>query len=260
MRFKELATFIFSCLYILFFGVTSVLFFCVACIVRLATAPFDRRRIITNQFSAFWASVYIWCMPAWSVKIIDRHKLSIKKNYVMVSNHQSQLDILVLYRLFYPYRWVSKAEVFRLPFIGWNMVLNGDVKLKRGDSESINSMMADCEALLKQKISVFFFPEGTRSRDGRLKTFKPGAFILAKKTGVSIQPIVLNHTKDALPKHSLLIRNNQCMEVRVLDEIPFSRFKNMEANEIALMVRKVIAPHVKEQAKPSLSLHESECS
>lgn len=246
MSFKYLSSYIFSCLYLAFVGISSGVFFCIACIIRVLTAPFDKRRIISNQFSAFWASLYIWCMPAWSVKIIDRHKLTIKKNYVMVSNHQSQLDILVLYRLFYPIRWVSKAEVFRLPFIGWNMLLNGDVKLKRGDHESINSMMAHCEALLKQKVSVFFFPEGTRSRDGLVRPFKPGAFILAKKAGVSIQPIVVNHTKDALPKHSLTIRTNHCMEVKVLDEIPLSRFEHMEADEIAIMVRKIIASHVTE--------------
>ncbi len=246
MNYNWFHSYIYPFLFISFMGISSAVFFCIACIIRLVTAPFDRRRIISNLFSAFWACLYIWCMPLWSVRVIDRHKLTMKKKYVMVSNHQSQLDILVLYHLFFPFRWVSKAAVFNLPFIGWNMVLNGYIKLKRRDKDSIKTMMQACEDLLKKSISVFFFPEGTRSKDGLLRPFKPGAFILAKKARVPILPVVLNHTKDALPKHSLRIQGKHCMEVKVLDEIPFFVFEHMSVDEISSMVRSQIASHVKE--------------
>jgi len=236
----------FSALFIGFMGISSALFFCVALVIRIITAPFDSRRIVTNVFSAFWASVYVWCVPSWAVRITGREKLCLDKNYVLVSNHQSQLDILVLYRLLFPYRWVSKAAVFQLPFIGWNMLLNGDIKLRRGDKDSIAAMMDRCEALLKENISIFFFPEGTRSKDGRLGSFKPGAFILAKNAKVPIQPIVLNHTRNALPKHSLTIRGQHEMEVTVLDEVPYDRFKDMAPLEIGEMIRGIIGAHVHE--------------
>ncbi|MCG8619477.1 MAG: 1-acyl-sn-glycerol-3-phosphate acyltransferase [Desulfobacterales bacterium] len=230
---------------LVFIGITSILFFCLALPLRLITAPFDRRRVITNLFSAFWASVYTWCMPAWSIRIKGRKKLSLSRNCVLVSNHQSQLDILVLYRLLFPYRWVSKAAVFNLPFIGWNMFLNGDIRLKRGDKESIAAMMQRCEELLRQNISIFFFPEGTRSRDGEVGPFKPGAFILAKNTGTPIQPIVINGTRDALPKHTLIIGSFRQMEVKVLDAIPYERFADMTVEETAEMVRKEIKRHIR---------------
>ena len=236
----------FSVLYLAFIGLTSALFFCAALVIRLITAPFDHRRVASNLFSSFWASVYTWCIPAWSVRITGREKLSMDKTYVLVSNHQSQLDILVLFRLFFPFRWVSKAEVFSLPFIGWNMALKGDIRLKRGDKESIEAMMAQCEALIRKRVSIFFFPEGTRSRDGLLKPFKPGAFILAQKTRVPILPLVINHTRQALPKHSLTTRGTHCMEVRVLDEIPVSGFANLPAETVAQMVREKIMAHVYE--------------
>ncbi|MCP3940767.1 MAG: 1-acyl-sn-glycerol-3-phosphate acyltransferase [Desulfobacteraceae bacterium] len=257
MNFNKYFSYIYSYCFIAFVGISSAVLFCIACIIRLITAPFDRRRIVSNLFSAFWASLYIWCMPLWSVRVIDRDKLTMKKNYVLVSNHQSQLDILVLYHLFFPFRWVSKAAVFKLPFIGWNMFLNGYIKLHRRDHDSIKSMMQTCENLLKNNISVFFFPEGTRSKDGLLRPFKPGAFILAKKTRVPILPVVLNHTKDALPKHSLRIRGRRCMEVQVLDEIAFSEFENMEVDDIARMVRDKIASHVKEHQDQENSSLES---
>lgn len=257
MTYKAFLGYGYSFFFIAGMGISSAVFFCIACIIRLVTAPFDRRRIVSNLFSAFWASLYTWCMPPWSVRVIGRHKLTLKKNYVIVSNHQSQLDILVLYRLFFPFRWVSKAAVFNLPFIGWNMVLNGYIKLKRKDKESIKQMMTTCEDLLKKNNSVFFFPEGTRSPDGLVRPFKPGAFILAQKARVPILPVVLNHTKNALPKHSLKIEGRHCMEVKVLDEIPFSRFEHMDPKEISQMVRILIASHVKEhETIPLASLGE----
>jgi 1-acyl-sn-glycerol-3-phosphate acyltransferase len=252
MNYNWLHTYLYPFMFIFFMGASSAAFFCIACIIRLVTAPFDRRRILSNLFTSFWASCYTWCMPLWSVRIIDRHKLSMKKNYVMVSNHQSQLDILVLFRLFFPFRWVSKASVFNLPFIGWNMVLNGYIKLRRTDKESIKVMLQTCEELLEKKISVFLFPEGTRSPNGVLRPFKPGAFVLAKKIRVPILPMVINNTKDALPKHSLKIQGRHCMEVKVLDEIPVSVFEHMAVEELAEMVRDRIAAHVKEHKNIAL--------
>ncbi len=246
MRFKEPAYILLSYTYIAFIGISSAFLFAAACVIRIVTWPFDRRLVILNLFSSFWASLYLWCMPLWSVKIQGRNKMDMKKSYVVVSNHQSQLDILVAYRLFFPFRWVSKAEVFKLPFIGWNMVLNGYVRLKRGDKQSVKQMMEQCEDLLSRNISVIIFPEGTRSKTGIVKPFKPGAFILAKKMKKPILPLVINNTKDALPKYSLVIRGRQKMQIKVLDEIPFSQFAHLEVEQIAQMVQKRISSHVRE--------------
>ncbi|MCP4669890.1 MAG: 1-acyl-sn-glycerol-3-phosphate acyltransferase, partial [Desulfobacula sp.] len=175
-----------------------------------------------------------------------RKKLDMKKSYVFVSNHQSQLDIFVVYQLYFPMRWISKAAVFKLPFIGWNMLLNGYVKLKRGDKKSIRLMMARCEQLLDENVSIMMFPEGTRSKTGIVKPFKQGAFILAKKMKKSIVPLVINNTKQALPKHSLVFRGRHKMELEVLDEIPYAKFEQMEIDDIAQMVQKIISSHVNE--------------
>jgi 1-acyl-sn-glycerol-3-phosphate acyltransferase len=246
MSFKNRLNTVFSYLYIAFVGISSAFMFVIALFIRLVTLLFDRRLVLLNLFSSFWASLYIWCMPVWSVRIIGREKMDMSKNYVIVSNHQSQLDILVLYRLFFPFRWVSKAAVFNLPFIGWNMFLNGYVRLKRGDKESIRQMMQKCRSLLENNVSVMLFPEGTRSGTGELKPFKPGAFILAKQAKRPILPIVINNTKDALPKHSLTLQGRFLMTATVLDEIEYSQFKEMDVADIADMVRDLIMRHVKE--------------
>ena len=208
------------------------------------TVLFDRRLVWLHMFTSFWACLYLWTMPAWSVTAAGREKIRRGATYIVVSNHQSQLDILVAFRLFFPFKWVSKAEVFRLPFIGWNMVLNRYIRLKRGDKESIRQMMAACEKALARGCSVFFFPEGTRSKTGELKPFKPGAFILAHKMKLPILAVAIDGTRNALPKHSVNFHGRHAFRVEVLEEIPYAAFARLSVEETAEMVRQKIARHL----------------
>jgi 1-acyl-sn-glycerol-3-phosphate acyltransferase len=228
-------------IYLDFVGVTSALFFCLALVIWLFTVLFDKRLVLLHLFSSFWASVYLWAMPAWSVRVKGRNTVRMRDRYVIVSNHQSQLDILVVYRLFFPFKWVSKAEVFRIPFIGWNMHLNRYIMLRRGDKKGIAKMFADCEKALASGNSLFVFPEGTRSETGSLKPFKAGAFILAKKMAVPILPVVIKGTREALPKHSLNFHGSHKMSIRILEPLPHERFANLSAQNTADMIRDIIA-------------------
>ena len=188
--------------FLVFIAISCMFLFVCALAIWAITVLFDKRLVILHYFSCFWASIYLWIMPAWSVFIEGRNKIQ-RKTYVVVSNHQSLLDILVAFRIFFPFKWVSKAEIFKIPFIGWNMTLNRYIKLIRGDKESIRLMLQDCNKTLAGGSSVFIFPEGTRSETGRLRPFKPGAFFLAKENKLPILPIVINGTREALPKYSL---------------------------------------------------------
>ena len=232
---------IIAALFLVFLGLTSAVFFIVALVLWALTVPVDRRLIVLHLFTSFWASLYLWVMPAWSVQVDGRRHDAWKRNYVIVSNHQSQLDILVAFRLFIPFKWVSKAEVFKLPFIGWNMSLNRYIKLKRGDQAGTASMFADCENSLSQGNSIFIFPEGTRSTTGELKPFKPGAFIIAKKMAVPILPVVISGTNAALPKHSLNFHGRQHMRIRTLEPIPAEQFATMSVEDLTEMVRTRVA-------------------
>lgn len=193
------------------------------------------------MFTSFWACLYLWVMPAWAVTIKGREKIQRRTQYIIVSNHQSQLDILVAFRLFFPFKWVSKAEVFRLPFIGWNMYLNRYIGLKRGDKDSIRQMMRACERALAGGSSIYFFPEGTRSRTGLLKPFKPGAFILAKQLHVPILPVVIDGTRAALPKYSLNFHGRHPIRIKVLDAISPLDFADLTIEQLSGMVRTMIA-------------------
>lgn len=196
------------------------------------------------MFTSFWACLYLWTMPAWSVTAAGREKIRKEATYIVVSNHQSALDILVAFRLFFPFKWVSKAEMFRVPFIGWNMALNGYIRLKRGEKESRDQMMAACKRALARGSSVYFFPEGTRSKTGQLKPFKPGAFILAHRMRLPILAIAITGTKEALPKASLNFHGSHPIRIEVLGEIPYQDFAHLDIGQTAEMVRALITAHI----------------
>jgi len=231
-------------LFLAYMGLSSAVFFVVALILWACTRPFDKRLVWLHMFTSFWACLYLWTMPAWSVRAIGREKIREKTAYVVVSNHQSALDILVAFRLFFPFKWVSKAEMFRVPFIGWNMYLNGYIRLLRGERESSRQALADSEKALAKGSSVFFFPEGTRSKTGHLKPFKPGAFIVAHRMKAPILTIAINGSKEALPKASLNFHGSHPIRIEVLEEIPYADFAHLSVEETAEMVRQRIAAHV----------------
>jgi len=225
--------------YIVFIVVTSFFFFTGALILWVFTVLVDRRLILLHLYSSFWATVYVWVMPAWQVSYQGKENIG-KKTYIVVSNHQSLVDILVIFGLFFPFKWVSKAEAFKLPFIGWNMRLNRYVAIKRGHRGSISELMKETEAHLRRGSSVFFFPEGTRSKNGELRLFKLGAFALAKKLQVPVLPIVIDGTINALPKHSLRFHGKHNITIKVLPEISPEYFEVMNENELAECARNMI--------------------
>ena len=229
------------------YGIWAVIFitcppaFLVAFLVWLVTVPFDRRLRVLHLYSCAWASFYTYVFPYWFVKVRNRERLRNDTASVVVANHQSLLDILVLFRLFTHFKWVSKIENFRVPAIGWNMALNGYIKLRRGDKDSIADMMAACERTLAEGNSIMMFPEGTRSPDGRLREFKHGAFTLAQQTRRPLLPILIHGTADALPKRGFVIRGHHAITIRVLDEIPYEQFAQTSVEQLTNDVRAAMA-------------------
>ena len=225
----------------LFLSVSSILLFPVAVLIWAVTAPFDRKRRILHRFTCFWASLYTWLNPVWRVQVHGRERIRPDATYVMVANHQSLLDILVLFRLFTHYKWVSKIENFRVPCIGWNMSLNRYIKLRRGDAASIGEMMRACQVTLGEGNSIMMFPEGTRSPDGRLKSFKRGAFVLAKESRRPLLPIIVEGTANALPKRGFVLQGRHEIRVRILDEIPYQTFEHLEVEQLTTDVHKLFS-------------------
>lgn len=209
-----------------------ILLFPIAAIIWFTTVLFDKRLKVLHLFSCFWASTYIFTNPFWKVKIIDRRKIKSDGVYVMICNHQSMLDIIVLYRLFTHFKWVSKKELFKIPIVGWNMSLNRYIPVDRGNKTSHLKMFNMCETNLRDGSSIMIFPEGTRSEDAEIHNFKEGAFKIALKAKASILPIVLDGTSDLLPKHGLVFRTKNTIKVKILDPVPYADFEKLSAKEL----------------------------
>jgi 1-acyl-sn-glycerol-3-phosphate acyltransferase len=230
-----------------FLTVSSILLFPGAVLVWAVTLPFDRRLVALHRYTCFWASLYTWTNPAWPVTIRGREHIDPHEAYVMVANHLSLLDILVLFRLFRHFKWVSKIENFRVPCIGWNMRLNRYIPLRRGDRASVVEMMNLCEQALAEGNSIMMFPEGTRSPTGKMRAFKTGAFELALKSERPILPLVITGTADALPKRGFVLQGKHPIEVTILEPIPYEAFAGQTAEEVSDRVRAIIAANLAEK-------------
>jgi 1-acyl-sn-glycerol-3-phosphate acyltransferase len=230
-----------SLLFWIFLLSSSALLFPIAVLIWAVTAPFDGRLTALHRFTCFWASLYTWLNPAWRVEIDGRERLQPDRTYVIVANHLSLLDILVLFRLFSHFKWVSKIENFRVPFVGWNMSLNRYIKLRRGNRQSVMRMLDACADALEAGNSVMMFPEGTRSHDGRMRDFKPGAFEIAQRANTPILPIAIEGSGDALPKRGFVLQGRHRIRVHVLDPLPVSEFAARPPEAVANEVRSIIA-------------------
>ncbi len=232
---------------------SSIVLFPIAVSIWLLTAVFDRRLRVLHRFTCFWASLYTWLNPAWRVRVENRHNIRRGETYVMVANHQSLLDILVLFRIFSHFKWVSKIENFRIPCVGWNMSLNRYIKLKRGDRASVARMLRECEQALAEENSIMMFPEGTRSPDGRLRAFKTGAFAMAQNAQRPILPIVIDGTSNALPKRGFVLLGRHRIRITILDEIPYESFADEPVEALTDRIRGLIASRLEKEAPPAVT-------
>lgn len=197
----------------------------IALVVHALAWPFDRRRVALHLFGGVWAGLYVWLNPIWRCRYSGREHLPWRGGAVIVANHASLVDILVLYALLRPFKWVSKAELGKVPFVGWMLWLNDYVLVRRGDRESIRLMLDRCRRHLAAGSPVLLFPEGTRTLDGHLQVFKEGGFKLAMEQGVPVIPVAVQGTFDALPKTGMVFRRMDC-RVHVLPPLEPSRFRS----------------------------------
>ena len=221
----------------LFVATTCVFFFFIALFIWIVTLPFDPRKSCLHQFMCFWASLYTWINPLWNIRIEGRDKIKKGISYLLLPNHQSLIDIIVLYRLFIHFKWVSKLENFKIPFIGWTMALSQYIKIDRSNTRSAFRMLKTSEKAISRGNSLMMFPEGTRTRDGNLRPFREGAFTLALHTQTPILPIIINGTFDAIPKKSFVMTHRQDIVVRILDPIPPGDFGTTDVKELKEKIR-----------------------
>jgi len=217
-------------------SLTSVLITPFFLLVWLATFWWDRRRVAAHFMGTFWAWHYQSLVPYWKLRLEGREKIPWNRPVILVSNHRSQVDILSLYKIRRPFKWTSKAENFKLPFVGMVLKLTHSIPVKRESLRSGSHFIARAETEIAKGSSILLFPEGTRSKNKNMRTFKEGAFLLAKKAGIPIIPIVHIGSQNTFPGSSWIM-GKAAIHIRVLDEIPADRVNSLELKALMEMVR-----------------------
>jgi 1-acyl-sn-glycerol-3-phosphate acyltransferase len=220
-------------------GVVIALWLPMVAIVRLVTAPFDPGRYAAGYLFRKLTVVHEKLTPLWHFRVTGQVPPDPRRPYVVVANHESFVDILLISHLPMEMKWLSKVEIFKIPVVGWLMRLAGDIPLTRGDRESGAEALRQCRERLDQRVSVMIFPEGTRAHDGELGAFKDGAFKLAIEAGVPILPLAVHGTKTALRKHDWRL-GDATAEVRVLEPISTEGLTLADVDRLKEQVRERI--------------------
>jgi 1-acyl-sn-glycerol-3-phosphate acyltransferase len=219
-------------------AITSIIITPFFLLVWACTFWWDRRRVAAHMMGTFWAWHYQSLIPFWKLRIEGRKKIPWKRPVVMVANHRSLIDILALYKIRRPFKWTSKDENFRLPFIGMVLSLTNAIRIKRESLRSGAQFLSQAEKEIARGSSILLFPEGTRSRTLEMRPFKEGAFLLAKKTGCGIIPIVHTGSEKTFDRGSWVLKGFAPIHIRVLDEIPVSEVIKLETKELMQLTRK----------------------
>lgn len=153
--------------------------------------------------AVLWARLNCWVTPV-VARVEGKEHIDNNRSYVIVSNHQSHFDILLLYGwLGIDIKWVMKSSLRNVPIIGYVCEKMEHIYIKRSDTKAALASINNAKKKIRNGTSVIFFPEGTRSETEALGPFKKGAFKFAVDMGLPILPITITGTHKILPKHTL---------------------------------------------------------
>jgi len=209
-------------------------------LVFAVTYPFDPQRKVIHKMSYYWGLHYIWFNPLWRIKYKCDADINPKQPYIIVSNHQSMFDICVMYNLPLVFKWVSRQGVFKIPFVGWLLKLHGDILIKQGDTHSTKEMFKQAKKWIDRGCSISIFPEGTRSKSGKILPFKEGAFMLAKINKLPIIPVVIEGTRDILPTGGALFGGCATAQIHVLPVISAETVASMKTRDLSNMIYDIL--------------------
>jgi len=139
------------------------------------------------------------------VTVKGRENITPNTSYVFVANHQSAYDIFSIYGyLNHNFRWMMKSSLRSIPFVGYACEKSGQIYVDNSSPHATRSTMSRAESVLRNGMSVVVFPEGSRSRTGKMRPFKRGAFILADEFRLPVVPLTIDGAYDIMPRSARL--------------------------------------------------------
>ena len=215
----------------------STVFFGTATVILLF---FLKPRLVSTLCGKSWARVNSFFTPM-HVTVIGRENVDPRQSYVIVSNHQSQFDIFMLYGwLDIDFKWVMKQELRKVPAIGIACERLGHIYVDRSNREAALASINAAKQRIVDGTSVLFFPEGTRSRDKHMRPFKKGAFRMALDLQLPILPVTILGTRDILPSDTLDLYPGRATMI-IHPPIAVDSYDNTRLTELINRTREVIA-------------------
>ena len=212
-------------------------------IIAILLSLFDPSGNTSHRVARLWGKIQLR-IAGTRVRVDGFNHIDPKRSYIIASNHQSYFDIFAcLGYLPLQFRWIAKAQLFRVPFLGWSMTRIGYIPIERESPKKAYRSMLQAAERVRKGVSVLIFPEGTRSPDGRLQAFKKGMFLLALKSQAPILPVTILGTAEILPKGKWFIRPGN---IRIIIDPPIETagFPANKENELSDRVRQTLMNHL----------------
>jgi len=205
----------------------------------IVTSFFSEKGNGPHLVARAWARSILWVAR---IKVVVKglDNLPLYAPCILMPIHQSNFDIPVLLgRLPVQFRWLAKAELFKIPIFGRGMRGCGYISIDRSNRKSAFKSLANAAQKIRDGASVLIFPEGTRSRDGEIRAFKKGGFVLTVDAGVPIVPIIIYGTRTIMPKGSLLMKPFD-VYMEILPPVPSSGYTRKTKDLLMKEVRDII--------------------
>lgn len=204
--------------------------------ISVASSIVDARGRIQHACSRMWARMILWTCGV-RVRVSGLENIKPRNSYVFCVNHQSHMDIpIILAALPFQFRFAAKKQLFRYPFLGWHLRRSGHVPIDRENPRAAVRSLRDAAHTVRQGIPVMIFPEGATSRDGSIKPFKGGGFMLATKSDAAIVPITIRGSRAVLVPKTYHLRAGS---VEVIVGRPVGS-QGASASELAQRVREEV--------------------
>ena len=208
-------------------------------ILALVSSMFMNPKWIGRLYGTTWSRLIIIFTPVW-VRVIQKRKLPDKQSYVIVANHLSFYDIFILYGwLRRDIKWVMKQELGRVPGLNFGSRAIGHIFIDRSSAKAALKSIEEAKSVLKDGISVVFFPEGSRSLTGKVENFKKGAFKTALEINLPILPVTIRGTNNIMPPGGFNIFPGKA-EIIIHEPVELNGYSYENAAELMEKVRNII--------------------
>jgi len=180
-----------------------------------------------HKVQQFWSRSFFWLMFL-PVSVDGTEHIKPGQSYVFVANHQSMFDVWLVYGwLPVIFKWLMKAELRKVPFVGTGCKAAGHIFVDRRNAKAAMESLQEVERQLVNGICTVIFPEGTRSLNGEVGRFKRGAFQIAMDLGLPVIPLSLDGCFEVLPKGKPFV-NRHPVHMHIGEAIDLKQFKDAE--------------------------------